>query len=69
MVDFPNEADAEKPVDPIADFIKFVKEPKPYIAPPKKQCGYCKSFNRISHCNANWGECDCPQCQGFCECS
>jgi len=66
MVDFPNEADAEKPVDPIAD---FVKEPKPYIAPPAKQCRYCKTFNRISHCNANWGECDCPVCQDFCECS
>lgn len=31
------------------------------------QCKYCRDFFARYRCNAPL-ECDCPRCQGFCEC-
>jgi molecular chaperone GrpE len=31
-------------------------------------CGYCERFFAQYACSAALGECDCPRCQGLCEC-
>lgn len=32
-------------------------------------CDYCDTFFKRFRCSASThGECDCPKCQGFCEC-
>jgi hypothetical protein len=32
-------------------------------------CKYCKEFSARFRCSAeSHGECDCPKCQGYCEC-
>lgn len=55
MVDFPNEADVEQ-------------ESVPYTpVRPDRKCGFCKEYFQHSGCNAP-NECDCPRCQGYCEC-
>lgn len=33
------------------------------------QCRFCTKFFAQYSCAKNWvGECDCPKCQGMCEC-
>lgn len=36
----------------------------------KKLCRFCKEFFEKYVCakNIGEGECDCPKCQGYCEC-
>lgn len=38
--------------------------------PIKKQCGNCQEFFAKHTCAvlSGHGECDCPKCQGYCEC-
>lgn len=31
-------------------------------------CEKCRKFFARFYCNLRSGECDCPKCQGFCEC-
>ena len=33
----------------------------------QERCDYCKRFFAMYRCNAP-DECDCPKCQGYCEC-
>ena len=38
--------------------------------PQPKPCRYCSAFFERWRCSAaELGECDCPKCQGFCECT
>jgi len=32
------------------------------------ECGYCQEFFSRFKCTKDFRECDCPPCQGFCEC-
>jgi hypothetical protein len=36
----------------------------------RRECKHCEKFHALGrYCTAkSHGECDCPKCQGFCEC-
>lgn len=35
----------------------------------EEQCPRCKAFFAKYSCNVWRGECDCPRCQGYCQCA
>lgn len=47
--------------------MEMPNENKVIAFPIKKICRHCRKFFSSYRCNAP-DECDCPRCQGFCEC-
>jgi len=52
------------------DNLEWSQEDKGQRNPLSKPCRYCQIFHDLGReCTAvPFGECDCPKCQGFCEC-